>query len=374
MIHENNPELNRYNDVKLNQLLTRRKSKSEHRRDFHSQNNKTYNAEVKHGLSGKDKTNVKTGIESKQWEKFRKLAEDLPAEHQLAYYQALHEAGISASDTELAKLLKGLQIYKAFYETIPAHIESGAAKIAQIKDEIEELANQVSTSADASEQALNRVLDESVPFNDALGKIHSHIEQATEKASNAVSDCFRKRLLDAMNQAMPLADIEKSLKYIFTMADSTKQTAAGMQAEIESMGKSVSDLQGKINETASAAADSLKQAGDELRTVVKETNDSLRANIKIIRWKQIAGHAVTIAGVILAIWIFFHCKYEMRLERDRLTVISQIEENRNILRALSKSNHKLEMISISGSKKQLVMRNAKGWITEEGWAVIEFKE
>ena len=46
-----------------------------------------------------------------------------------------------------------------------------------------------------------------------------------------------------MNQAMPLADIEKSLKSIFTMADATKKAAAGMQTEIESIEKSVSGLQ-----------------------------------------------------------------------------------------------------------------------------------
>lgn len=315
-----------------------------------------------------------SNLSKKGLSEFAELTKALPIRQKIIFAHILETSGLSVKDKELANLLSGLLVSTTLCETIPNSMKESEKAISQLKAEIEEVADDIVGSHVTIEALLDRAMDRAAPVNEALEKIHSHIEQATEKASRTVSDCFRKRLLDAMNQAMPLDDIEKSLKYIFAMADATKKTTAGMQTEIESMEKSVSGLQGKINETASAASDSLKKSGDELQTVVKETSDILRKNTKIIRWKQIGGHAITVASILLAMWVAFHFSYEIKLERDRLTVISQIEENRNILRALSKSNHNLELINVGGSKKRLVMSNAKSWATDGGWGVIEFKE
>jgi hypothetical protein len=44
---------------------------------------------------------------------FDRLAEGLSSEQRSEFFQALHEADITAQDLELARLLRVLQIYKA---------------------------------------------------------------------------------------------------------------------------------------------------------------------------------------------------------------------------------------------------------------------
>ena len=51
---------------------------------------------------------------------FDRLAEGLSPEQRSDFFQALHEAGITAHrDLEFARLLRVLQLYKAYYESIP---------------------------------------------------------------------------------------------------------------------------------------------------------------------------------------------------------------------------------------------------------------
>src|SRR5262245_52099158 len=79
---------------------------------------------------------------------FDQLAEGLSPERRSEFFQALHEAGITADrDMELARLLRVLQLYKAYYESIPAAVEKGAAEIARLKQEIASLSASVSQQA-----------------------------------------------------------------------------------------------------------------------------------------------------------------------------------------------------------------------------------
>jgi len=53
---------------------------------------------------------------------FKDLLVDLPDQHRAEFFSNLHEAGISPNDVELARLLRALQLYKAYYETIPGAV------------------------------------------------------------------------------------------------------------------------------------------------------------------------------------------------------------------------------------------------------------
>src|SRR5437867_10929751 len=70
---------------------------------------------------------------------FKDLAADLPDQHQAEFFQNLHEAGISPNDVELARLLRALQLYKTYYETIPASVQKAAAEIERLKQEVDRL-------------------------------------------------------------------------------------------------------------------------------------------------------------------------------------------------------------------------------------------
>ncbi len=65
---------------------------------------------------------------------YEKLAEGLPADQKAEYFKTLHEIGISPEDIELARLLKALQLYKAYYESIPKAVTDSADKIDKLGD------------------------------------------------------------------------------------------------------------------------------------------------------------------------------------------------------------------------------------------------
>ncbi len=66
---------------------------------------------------------------------FQDLVAELPDQHRAEFFRNLHEAGISPNDVELARLLRALQLYKAYYETIPGAVQKAAAEIERLKRE-----------------------------------------------------------------------------------------------------------------------------------------------------------------------------------------------------------------------------------------------
>ena len=53
---------------------------------------------------------------------FERLAEGFSPEQRSEFFQVLHETDITAHDVELARLLRVLQLYKAYYESIPSAV------------------------------------------------------------------------------------------------------------------------------------------------------------------------------------------------------------------------------------------------------------
>lgn len=63
---------------------------------------------------------------------FEDLAADLPGPHKAEFFQNLHQVGIGPNDVELARLLRSLQLYKAYYESIPAAVREAASEIERL--------------------------------------------------------------------------------------------------------------------------------------------------------------------------------------------------------------------------------------------------
>ena len=89
---------------------------------------------------------------------------------QVEFMKIAAEAGLGSGDIELAKLLLALQLYKAYYATIPRQIkavhEDALLEFRQLRDEVELLANR--TAADAlkigqSAEEIQRALRECEP-------------------------------------------------------------------------------------------------------------------------------------------------------------------------------------------------------------------
>src|SRR6266498_2300120 len=102
---------------------------------------------------------------------FKDLAADLPDQHQAEFFCNLHEAGISPNDVELARLLRALQLYKTYYETIPASIQKAVAEIERLKQEIDRLSADARCSSEASGRMAGQVIREAERFRQDLAGI-----------------------------------------------------------------------------------------------------------------------------------------------------------------------------------------------------------
>src|SRR5438046_2951624 len=124
---------------------------------------------------------------------FKDLADDLPDRHQAEFFRNLHEAGISPNDVELARLLRALQLYKAYYESIPAAVRAAAAEIERLKQEIDRLSADARSSSEASGRLAGQVIREAEHFRQDLAGIRERVEAAARGA--------------AENLAPPMADV-----------------------------------------------------------------------------------------------------------------------------------------------------------------------
>jgi len=127
---------------------------------------------------------------------------------QLEFSKVCNEVGLSASDVELGKLLRALQLYKAYYSTIPREIKAvhNAAldEMQSIRDEMKQLAERTT--------------------RDAL-KISQWAEQINQSIltiqPEAVTKALQKRLLEETTAA-----IGSSVQAVLN-ASSRIDTAAG---------------------------------------------------------------------------------------------------------------------------------------------------
>jgi hypothetical protein len=256
---------------------------------------------------------------------FEKLAEGLSDKHKAEFYRVLNETGITQHDAALVKLLRTLQLYKSYYETIPDFILKAVAEIEKLKTNFETLTSQATQSAQDGETTLNHLQQEAGQINESLKNIHAHVEEAAQKASASVSKSMSEFLSTTVKNELQI--------------------------------------------------DKFKEAGNAISSVInssKQASAELRANIKVIRWAHIGVFALAACVLLFASWGFFYYRYEVRVEKTRAEIFSQLDGNVDVLLELSKSNRRLELMEDNGSKL-LVIKNAVGWTTKSQHGVIKIK-
>jgi hypothetical protein len=270
---------------------------------------------------------------------FDRLAVGLSPGQRSEFFQVLHEAGITAHDVELAQLLRALQLYKAYYESIPLAVQAAIGEMSRLKQEVATLSAAATQQAASVSRIADEILVEAQQFRGHLEGIHLHLEAAIQKSAEALAT----------------------------------QMAGMLQARI---GETVlTPLQQQLTDLL-AANDALDQAIEKGKAAAA----GMQKHAHVARQIHLGGYAVAslvIVSVLVAgSWLFIRSSYAHQLQRERVALVHDNEKNRQVLLKLAESGRTLELRQDPKRPQvyYLVMKAASGWESTQHHGVIEFAE
>ncbi len=270
---------------------------------------------------------------------FDRLAEGLSAEQRSEFFQTLHEAGITAHDLELARLLRVLQLYKAYYESIPLAVQTAADDISRVKQEIAVLSCATTQQAAVVSKIAGEVLAETQRFQGKLAEIHLHVEGAIQKSAQTLATRMAALLHSRIDETV-LAPLHQQR----------------------------TDLV--------AANQALNQAIEKSKTATA----GMQKHAIVARQIHLGGYALAslVIAIVLAAgsWLFIRNSYAQQMQRERLAVVRDNEKNRHVLLKLAESGRTLELRPDPKRPRvnYVVMKDAFGWESTQHHGVIEFRE
>ncbi len=268
---------------------------------------------------------------------FDQLAEGLSPEQRSEFFRVLHETGITARDVELARLLRVLQLYKAYYETIPSAVQAAVADINRLKQETAALSVAATQQAASLSKIAAEVLVEAQHFYGQLEGIHLHVEAAIQKSAETLA-AQMTGILHAQIDETVLLPLQQQLT-VLEEADHALDQA--------------------IEKSKTAAAEMQKHAA-------------------VARRIHLSGYALAslIVSIVLAVgsWLFIHDSYTRQMQRERVALVRDSDMNRQVLLKLAESRRTLELRQDPKRPRvyYLVMKDASGWESSQHQGVIEF--
>jgi hypothetical protein len=270
---------------------------------------------------------------------FKELAAGLSDEAQAEFFRTLHEAGIGPNDIELARLLRALQLYKSYYESIPAAIKEAAGEIQRLKQEIESFVGNARESSDAAADISAQVFQETDRFREDLAAIHKRMEEATRRSAESLA----ARMAELLGAAME------------------ENVFSPLQARLADLLDSNRGFKDAIvrNNQASAA---------------------LHRNAVVARRIHLGAYSLVGVLIVCALsfgtWLYLDHWYTKRLDRECEVLIARTNQNRAVLLQLARSRRTLELLQDSEHphRKLLVMKDASGWRSTRNHGVIEFND
>jgi len=237
----------------------------------------------------------------------------LSPEHRSEFFQVLHQAAITRQDIELARLLRALQLYKAFYEEIPARVQ-------EAMEEADDLAARI------------KALDENIASR--LERAMGQLQQNTQTASLTAVELRE-------TQTRLAAAVEKSAAQVVRSLDAVlrKSLETGLLKPFES---SLSDVRNQCTHTASQA----KQMTGEF---------------KLARRIHIGGYALAAAVIALTLTVEGWFTAVRHYSQREAELLQQINQNRLVLSELARKNAVLqvERDPADSRKLYLLMKRAK---------------
>lgn len=266
------------------------------------------------------------------------LAEELPSDSRAEFYRVLHETGISPHDIELARLLKALQLYKVYYESIPSAVQAAAGEIDRLKQEIEQFSKELRGSLDAGTQLVGQVVLESERVHEEITGINSQVDEAMRVSTEGLTSRMAEYLT---------AGIEKSV--------------VPLEKRLTQLAVSNQDFDDAIARNIKATA-----------SIQKSTAAARRLHL----WTYVICCLAIVCSLVPSIWFYLDQRYKARIDAERITLINQVEKNRDVMLQLARSHRILELHQDPEhpSFGFLVLKDATGWQSKNNQGVIKFKK
>lgn len=267
---------------------------------------------------------------------YEKLAEGLPDKQREEFFKTLHEVGISPEDVELARLLKALQLYKAYYESIPEAVNKSVGKIDLLKQEIEKLSVDARTGLDAGARLAGQVIKEAEKVSQGVSGIGVYVDTAMRQSAEGLT------------------------KHL------SEQLAKGIK-------DSLTPLESRLVQLVAA-----NKTFDDAIAQSKNAAILLHQNAAIVKKSQLWTYAlcslVIVCSLVAVSWFWLHRSYEDHLAAKYETLVKQNDRNRTILLRLSKLNRSLELYLDPDRSGHgfLILKDATGWQSATKQGVIEF--
>ncbi|MDM7997123.1 MAG: hypothetical protein QUT30_15735 [Acidobacteriota bacterium] len=270
---------------------------------------------------------------------FSELAADLPDSHRADYFRILHETGIGPEDFELAHLLRALQLYKAYYESIPSAVKQAAEKIEALKLEIEKIDAGARANLDVTAKLSGEVIQASEKVRNDLTQINKHIESALNQSARNLAALMYEQLSKGIEQ-----------RVLLPLQNRLIELSGSNQSFVEAIAR---------NNKAAAALE-------------KSTAEARRFHI---RTYLVAGLAV-VCALTVGSWLFLEQRFTSRFDQECSDLAKRFEKNRAVMIQLARSRRTIELVEDPErpNRKLLIMKNATGWQSPDKHGVIEFNE
>jgi cell division septum initiation protein DivIVA len=270
---------------------------------------------------------------------FSELAADLPDGHRAEFFRILHETGIGPEDFELAHLLRALQLYKAYYESIPSAVKQAAEKIEALKLEIEKIDAGARANLDVTAKLSGEVIQASEKVRNDLTQINKHIESALNQSARNLAALMYEQLSKGIEQ-----------RVLLPLQNRLIELSGSNQSFVEAIAR---------NNKAAAALEKSKAEARRFH----------------IRTYLVAGLAV-VCALTVGSWLFLEQRFTSRFDQECSDLAKRFEKNRAVMIQLARSRRTIELVEDPERPigKLLIMMNATGWQSPDKQGVIEFNE
>ncbi len=270
---------------------------------------------------------------------FSELAAGLSDQCKAEFFKTLHEAGIGPKDAELARLLRALQLYKAYYETIPDAIQKVVEVVGKIKEEMVLLSAATREGVRESVHMSSLVMTEAEKFTEKLNGIPARLEDALSKSTDSLAEMVAESISSCIKE---------------TVLTPMKSRLADLTASNQ------------------AFEDAIAQCNHAVAVLKNSVETTRRLKMRVWKWGGIA----FLIGAILGMWIYFHWSYANQTEGERTALVGELDKNRSLLLELAKTHRTLELHQDPDdpSRKFIILKDPSGAQSARKHGVIEFQE